>query len=425
LAACGAGQLPAGTPQPPQVVREIVYATVEVPRIEREVQYATVYVTVVVRETVVVTPAAPPEWRVSVDPGISLGLPRTWHSATRGEDGSVLLAGGSNGADEHYNLVDIYDPVSGALSPSAPLNTPRSGHTATRLGDGRVLVVGGYNAGQGWLADAEIFDPATGAWTVLPPLYSHGVQHSATLLADGRVLVAGGCIASGVCTDRMEIFDPQANSWMEAAPLASDLGSHAALLLDDGRVLVAGGAGSRGTGGGQVYDPLANTWSATGKMIQPRAQAPMVKLADGRALTVGGLVVSENPLALASAEIYDPRTNTWTEAGGLAQPRYAHSLVLLADGQVLALGGARSYDYPAGHPGGSPWSADALVRPLEVYDPVGKRWYTAGELAQPQAYAGTAWLPDGRLWVTGGGAGADMAKAWAETWLLSLAKAQP
>ncbi len=80
----------------------------------------------------------------------------------------------------------------------------------------------------------------------------------------------------------------------------------------------------------------------------------MVKLADGRVLAVGGLVASDNPTALASAEIYDPRTNAWREAGVLSQPRYAHSLVLLADGQVLALGGARSLRLPGGLSGGQP-----------------------------------------------------------------------
>ena len=183
------------------------------------------------------------QWRLDVAPGISLGTPRTSHTATRLLDGRILLAGG-DGRDAMYTLVEIYDPASGALIPAAPLNTPRSGHSATLLGDNRVLVVGGYNAQQGWLADAELYDPLLNTWTVVPTLYSHGVQHSATLLGDGRVLVTGGCIASGVCSDRAELFDPQSNTWSEAAPLPTDLGSHAAALLDDGRVLVAGGAGS-------------------------------------------------------------------------------------------------------------------------------------------------------------------------------------
>jgi len=38
-------------------------------------------------------------------------------------------------------------------------------YTATRLDDGRVLVAGGNNA-DGPVADAELFDPSSGTWTV-------------------------------------------------------------------------------------------------------------------------------------------------------------------------------------------------------------------------------------------------------------------
>jgi len=424
LAACSAGQPKIVTVEVPHVVREIQYVTVEVPRIEREIQFATVVVTQIVRETVVVTPAPPPEWRLDVSQGVSLGIPRTLHSATRLNDDRILLAGGSNGVDDHYALVEIFEPASGTLIPAAPLNTSRHEHSATLLPDGRVLVVGGYNAQQQWLVDAEVYDPLTNTWTVTPPIYSHGVQHTATLLPDGRVLLVGGCIGSGICTDRVELFDPQTNAWTEAASLASDLGSHAAVLLDDGRVLVAGGAGSTGYeagGAGQVYDPLANLWTITGPMVLGRAQAPMIKLLDGRVMAAGGISISDNPIALSSVEIYDPVTNNWTEAASLAQPRYAHNLATLADGQVLALGGAHEYDFT----GGNPWTEDSFIRELESYDPGTDRWYNAGKLVQPEAYAATVSLPDGRLWVTGGGAGSDMGKAWAETWLIAARVMQP
>ncbi len=190
LTACGAGKPGIVTVEVPHIVREIQYVTVEVPRIEREIQFATVEVTRIVRETVVVPPAPPGKWFLDVTPGISLGMPRTAHTATRLLDGRILLAGGSNGINDMLALVEIFDPVSGALTAVAPLNTPRHGHTATLLGDNRVLVVGGYNAQQGWLADAELYDPLLNTWTVVPPLYPHGVQHTATL--HGRRPRAGG-----------------------------------------------------------------------------------------------------------------------------------------------------------------------------------------------------------------------------------------
>ena len=407
LSACGSAQ--------PQIATVIV----------RETQIVTAEVTRVVRETVVVRPTPPPPqiWSVDVSPGADLGMPRTWHTATRLKGGKILLAGGGNGADEQYAAVEIFDPVSGSFTQAAPLHTPRHEHSATRLQDNRVLVVGGYNSQQQWLEDAEVYNPSSNTWTVVPPIYSHGVQHTATLLADGRVLVVGGCVGSGVCTDRVEIFDPRTNSWTEAAPLESDRASHAAVRLNDGRVLVAGG--TLADRDALIYDPLANTWTATGPMVRQRTQARMTRLLDGRVLAAGGLIISDAPIALASAEIYDPGSNTWTAAASLAQPRYAHILASLPDGQVLAVGGAREYDYPVGHPNGNPWTASSFLQDIECYDPGSDRWYVAGELPMPEAYAAAVFLQDGRLWLTGGGAGHAVATAWANTWLITPMSNQP
>ena len=423
LSACGSIKIPLTTVEVTRLVPETVIVTAEVNNIVQVPIIVTAEVTRIVKETVVVTPVPAPVWKVDVIKGVTLGLPRTWHTATALNDGRILLVGGSNGMDEHYAVVDIFDPTSGLLTPAAPLHTPRHEHTATLLRDNRVLVVGGYNYQQQWLQDAEVYDPSANIWTVVPPIYPHGVQHTATLLRDGRVLVVGGCIGSGVCTSRVEIFDPQTNSWTEAAPLAYDRASHAAVLLNDGRVLVAGGASTSGTpagGDALLYDPLANTWTSTGPMVWPRTQAPMVKLLDGRVLVAGGLNTSADPAALSSAEIYDPATYTWTAAASLSQPRYAHMLALFPDGQVLAVGGAREYDYP-----GHRWTAFSFIQDIERYDPGSDRWFIASKLPLPETYAAAAFLPDGRLWVTGGGAGHAIATAWADTWLITAKSTQP
>ncbi|HJX64638.1 MAG TPA: kelch repeat-containing protein [Polyangia bacterium] len=65
-------------------------------------------------------------------------------------------------------------------------------HTATRLEDGKVLIKGGFNSWTG-NASAELFDPATGTFSPTGDMtvYAWFFQ-TATLLDNGTVLVLGG-----------------------------------------------------------------------------------------------------------------------------------------------------------------------------------------------------------------------------------------
>ena len=92
--------------------------------------------------------------------------------------------------------------------------------------------------------------------------------------------------------------------------------------------------------------------------------------------------------------------------------------MLLPNGQAIALGGAREYDFPENYPNGHPWTISSFIKEIEIYDPQSDRWHIAGELPQPLTYCAAAFLPDGALWVTGGGAGHAVSPAWAETWVI-------
>ena len=331
--------------------------------------------------------------------GPDLRIARAGHTATRLADGRILLVGGTQAPDVFLADVDIFDPVTGSTSQAAPLHKARTGHSATLLPNGRVLVIGGYSLPWGWIDDAEVYDPVAATWTVVSPLYSHGLTHTATLMRDGRVLVAGGNIGSSVFTERAEIFDPQTNSWTEAQALAGARANHIAQLLDDGRVLVAGGQSDpSGLVGGDavLYDPQANIWTATGPMVKPRIWAQSVQLSDGRILVAGGMALDDMPTNTftASVEIYDPASNAWSTAPSLSQPRYAYSLELLLNGQVLAVGGARDWECC--------WNIDSFVHAIEVYDPAANEWRWVANLPQPRAYPAVTRLSDGRIWLSGG-----------------------
>ena len=80
-----------------------------------------------------------------------------------------------------------------------------------------------------------------------------------------------------------------------------------ATLLLNGKVLVAGGIdmGLNALASAELYDPATGTWSATGSLKTPREFDTATLLPSGKVLIVGGTDSKGNPLA--SAELLTPR----------------------------------------------------------------------------------------------------------------------
>jgi N-acetylneuraminic acid mutarotase len=97
-------------------------------------------------------------------------------------------------------------------------------------------------------------------------------------------------------------------------------------------------------------------------MSGPRVESTFATLADGRVFVVGGFAVpGELDGLLASAELYDPTTSSWTGAGSMSITRFVFTATSLADGRVLVAGGiVVGDDVP--NPNGVTSSA-------ELYDP--------------------------------------------------------
>jgi hypothetical protein len=72
-------------------------------------------------------------------------------------------------------------------------------------------------------------------------------------------------------------------------------------------------------------------------MSTPRSSHSATRLPDGDVLIVGG--TSANGQYLASAELYHPRTHSFTKVADMPSPRGGHSATLLRTGKVLIAGG--------------------------------------------------------------------------------------
>jgi hypothetical protein len=214
-------------------------------------------------------------------------------------DGRVLLTGGGLPAIAE---AEIYDPRSRAWTQIFPMRSSRRLHTVTLLHDGRVLIAGGLvccvvdgnTVSETATASAELFDPATGAFTPTGSMAVPRGLHQATLLPDGRVLLSGG-VAFAPATpgpERAEIFDPATGTFSPAGDLRTSRSLHSAVLLTDGRVIVIGGVASLGDRSSvaltELYDPAANAWAPGPTLRQSPRGATVTLLGNGKVLVHGG-----------------------------------------------------------------------------------------------------------------------------------------
>src|ERR1019366_1489853 len=169
-----------------------------------------------------------------------------------------------------------------------------------------------------------------------------------TLLRNGKVLVVGGSTATpGYFLASAELYDPAAGTWKTTGSLSTGRYAHTATLLPNGKVLVVGGW--RNGGGGvalattELYDPATGTWSLSGPINLGRAVPTATLLPGGKVLLAGGEGSSG---WVAVTELYDPAAGKWTTIGSLSYPRWSHTATLLVDGKVLLAGGNTNGFYP-------------------------------------------------------------------------------
>ena len=358
-------------------------------------------------------PTPTPTWSPTLlsSPMGSLGLGRQVHTTTLLGDGRVLMVGGY-GRDAALDtpLADavVYDPTTDTFLRTSPLAEARGLHTATRIPDGRVLITGGGLAswaGAGaYLATAEIYNPRTATFSPTGSMSTSREDHTATLLRDGRVLIIGGNDLGSHTTASAEIYDPKTGAFTPTGSMATARGFHTATLLADGRVLVAGGDAAAWDDSGpflasaEIYDPPTGTFTTTGSLATGRAHHAATLLADGRVLITGGTPGQaggngSGTTSLTAAELYDPATGKFSPTGPMAEGRVYHTATRLADGRVLVAGGCAN---------GRNYATCLFLASAEIYDPKTGRFSTTGSMADRRVFASSTLLADGRVFITGG-----------------------
>lgn len=178
--------------------------------------------------------------------------------------------------------------------------------------------------------------------------------------------------------------------------------SPTATLLPNGKVLIAGGSWCRSSAcngfdplaSAELFDPATETFSATGSMSFARDGHTATLLNNGTVLITGGGDPEDGSGAddYTTAETYDPATGNFTRVGDMTQGRTQHTASLLGDGRVLIAGGSVDVNGFGLFPS----------KTAEIYDPATQSFSPAGDMPKEAAFHTASVLLDGTVLVVGG-----------------------
>jgi hypothetical protein len=282
----------------------------------------------------------------------------------------------------------VATPPTGTWIPVAPMLQPRERAAAALLPDGDVLVAGGENE-ENELQTAEIYDPSRNEWTPTTSMLQPREGAAAAQLANGDVLVAGGFF-EGEPQATAEIYDPATETWSATEPMAQAREGPIAEPLPNGEILVAGGVSNvegkeEAVATAEIYDPVTESWGLTQPLAHARAFASAATLPDGDVMVTGGWEPTDLPIS--STEVYSPVSGSWSAGKPLPGVLDNAPAALLANGEILIAGGHNNSGY---------------VAATELYNPTLKVWTEGPPLPGAREGAIAVGLPDGRVLVAGG-----------------------
>jgi N-acetylneuraminic acid mutarotase len=179
-----------------------------------------------------------------------------------------------------------------------------------------------------------------------------------------------------------------AGSWTLTGSLVVARIAPMGVRLASGEVLVAGGLDNQNhaLASAELYDPKTGIWSKTASMSLARVGSTMTLLPNHKVLVAGGQTASG---LTVSAELYNPATRRWSHTGSMGTARANHTATLLAGGDVLAAGGLKQ-DLSGG------------IASSELYNPATGNWTPTGSMSTPRESHTASLLANGKVLVSGG-----------------------
>ena len=304
-----------------------------------------------------------------------MSVARRAHTTTLLTSGKVLVTGGRDNTIVHATC-ELYDPDTETWSMTGSMASPRIRHTATRLtiNDTDVVFVLGGSSTTNFdpIPAIEYYNATSGGWrTVVNPMRQGRFSHTTTLLLDGRLFSVGGQSNTSRLASA-EIFDPTALTSQVVGSLKIARYEHTAAIISiSGNVLVTGGMTSPGNvdlASCELFNINSHSWSLMANLSIARSFASMVSLmpVSSSILITGGRATN---ISTSFVQLYNPLTNTLSSSSSMNVNRYLHTSTLMyfqATAFVLIVGG---YD-----------TSQTGINAVQLYVPANSTWLNISDL---------------------------------------------
>lgn len=230
-----------------------------------------------------------------------------------------------------------------------------------------IYLIGGFRAEPGGGSPSApramfAYDPSADSWSTRGEI-PEGVNHAGFAAVGGKLYIVGGFRENTFGpTGAVRRYDPATGQWQDGAPMLTPRGALAVAVLN-GRIHAVGGNAADGAGlpphehgapqadnsvaTHEVYDPATNTWTRLAPMPTPRNHLGAA-VVGGRIHVAGGRVGGD--LEMTTHEIYDPASGTWSAGPPLPTGRsgiavVAHrGLVYVFGGETVRPGLSKTFD---------------------------------------------------------------------------------
>ena len=254
---------------------------------------------------------------------------------------------------EKYTPIEIW-------TPKAEMNISRKSHSSCVL-DGKIYVFAGKGS-SATLNSVEVYDPVQNSWTQMANMNSGRVVFS-TCVYNGKILVIGGSetmLADPIAS--IEEYDPTTDLWSTKTNMPrARIGATATIIGD--KIYIIGGINSSKTILIQqvdVLDMVSGEWTSVTSLPTPRMNLSSVSI-NGLIYTIGGTLGAANGyLGLDKVEVYNPNSNTWSDAASIITKRKNFAACQL-DGSIYVFGGSNL-------------DCGGILSSVEMYDPALNIW---------------------------------------------------